>query len=146
MKSTNSRPSRIITLGWQQNIVVLLGVLIVLLAMGIALYPSLQIQYIQEFGIRPFEAEYGFRTGDVLVRRDGASPETTWGIVWVAPDGKFSALGIRAGDVPFAYHGGVVDMYAALQIAAGGEPSSFEVFNAAEASQGRAALRTINVP
>jgi hypothetical protein len=48
---------------------------------------------------------------------------------------------INEGDPP-----GVTDMYAALQQASSGEATSLQVFNAADAHLGAAALRPIDLP
>jgi hypothetical protein len=137
---------RLVTLGPAQLAVVTAGVFLVLTVAAVLVYPELYVQYIQRFGIREFEAHYGFRTGAVQVHFKDQQPETQWGIVWVAPDGAFARLGLRAADIPFAYHGGVTDMYGALKQASSGQPSSFQVYNASDAYLGRPALHDVNLP
>jgi hypothetical protein len=134
------------TAGSRQYAILAVGVLFALIVTGIVLYPDLYVRYIQEFGIKRFEAQYGFRTGQVAVRSSAPESQLVWGIVWVVPGGVFSRLGLRDGDIPFAYHGGMTDMYGALQQASSGEVSSFQVYNAADAHLGAAALRRINLP
>lgn len=138
--------TRLLTLGRRQLAVVAAGVSLVVVVAAVLLYPDLYIQYIRNFGIRQFEAQYAFRTGPVPVRSNSQQTETHWGIVWVAPEGAFARLGVRGGDIPFAYHGGVTDMYSALKRASLGGASSFQVYNAADAHLGRVALRDVNLP
>jgi hypothetical protein len=145
-QSQTRASTRLLRLGWAQFGVIAAAVAFVLGVGAVLLYPALHLRYIQEFGIRQFETQYEFRSGDVLVTPIGQQPRTEWGIVWVAPAGAFSRLGIRAGDVPFEYHGGIRDMYVALQKASEGEATSFQVYNAADAHLGRKALRDIHVP
>jgi len=137
---------KLLRLGWAHFGVMAASVALVLGVGAVLLYPPLYLRYIQEFGIRQFETQYEFRSGDVLVTRIWQQPRTEWGIVWVAPEGAFSRLGVRAGDIPFEYHGGITDMYVALQQASDGEASSFQVSNAADANLGRKALRDIHLP
>lgn len=137
---------KLLRLGWAQFGVMAAAVALVLVVGAVLLYPTLYLRCIQEFGIRQFETQYEFRSGDVLVTRIGQQPRTEWGIVWVAPASAFSRLGVRAGDIPFEYHGGIRDMYVALQQASEGEASSFQVYNAADAHLGRKALRDIHLP
>src|SRR5262245_18605587 len=140
------RRARLLTLGWPQLSVILACVIVVFGVASILLYPQLNTQYIRDFGIRQFEAEYGFRTGEVRVPPNGPSSRLEWGILWVAPAGAFGRLGVRVGDIPFEYHSGVRDMYAALKLASKGEASRFQVYNAADAHLGRKALRNIDLP
>jgi hypothetical protein len=137
---------KLVTVTWRHFAVVAVGLVVVMVVAGILLYPTLYVQYIQEFGIKRFEGQYGFRSGLVLVQSSTSQPERTWGIVSVVPGGTFSRLGVRDGDIPFEYHGGVTDMYAALQQASSRDATSFQVFNAADAHLGAAALRRINLP
>jgi hypothetical protein len=135
-----------LTLGSRQFAILAASLLMVFTTTGILTYPSLYTRYIQEFGIKHFEVQYGFRTGAVAVQSSASPMDSAWGVVWVAPDGLFAQLGVRAGDIPFAYHGGVKDMYVALQQASSGEASSFEVYNSGDAHLGRRALRRVNLP
>ena len=97
---------RLTTLGSPQLAVVGLGVLALLVLLGVMIYPSLNVEYITELGIRQFESQYSFRTGDVTVPASGSQPaRVEWGIVSVAADGGFGRIGVRSGDVPFEYHG-----------------------------------------
>ena len=53
----------------------------------------------------------GFQFGKVQVTRDGHSYESP-GIVMVNCDGTFARMGVRPGDMPFAFHGnGTAAMY-----------------------------------
>jgi len=141
------RLPRLATFGWPQLAIVVSGVVLVLITILILVYPSLYVEYIKQFGIRQFEARYSFETGNVRVPAWSGQPaHTEWGIVSVAPDGAFNRLGVRSGDIPFAYHGGVADMYYALQWAAAGHASSFQVSNASDRHLGRAGLRDVNLP
>jgi hypothetical protein len=142
---SRARP-RLLALGWPQLAVVGAGVVLILGVAAVFAYPELYLRYIQTVGIREFEAQYEFRSGDVLVKQVGQQTRTEWGIVWVAPAGTFARLGVRAGDIPFEYHGGVRDIYAALQQASVGKASSFQVYNSADAHLGRKALRDIRLP
>jgi hypothetical protein len=136
----------LLALGWPQLAVVVAGVVLILVVAAVFAYPELYVRYIQTVGIREFESQYEFRSGDVLVKQVGQPTRTEWGIVWVAPAGTFARLGLRAGDIPFEYHGGVRDIYIALQQASEGKASSFQVYNSADAHLGRKALREINLP
>jgi hypothetical protein len=137
---------RLLALGWPQLAVVVAGVVLILGVAAVFAYPELYVRYIQMVGIREFEAQYEFRSGDVLVKQVGQQTRTEWGIVWVAPAGTFARLGVRPGDIPFEYHGGVRDMYFALQQASVGEASSFQVYTAADSHLEQKALREIHLP
>ena len=138
---------RLTTLGAPHLAVVGLSVLVLIVLLGIMIYPSLYDEYIKQMGIQQFESQYSFRTGVVTVPAYRDQPaHTEWGIVSVSPEGRFHRLGVRAGDILFAYHGGVADMYNALQHAAQCGSSSFEVSNAADKYLGRKGLRIVNLP
>jgi len=136
----------LLRLGWAQLGVMAAAVALIVAVAAVLLYPPLYLRYIQAIGIRQFETQYEFRSGDVLVTSTGQQPRTEWGIVWVAPAGAFNRLGVRGGDIPFEYHGGMRDMYVALEQASAGEASSFQVYNAADVHLGRKAVRDIHLP
>jgi hypothetical protein len=60
------------------------------------------------------------------------SSGTYWecGITAVKPNGRFDRLGIRAGDIPFEYHGrGAILLHSALQEASRGNGAEIDVWN-----------------
>src|SRR5688572_22060284 len=81
--------SRLMALGWPQLAVLTAGVVLIFGVAAVLAYPELHLRYIQNIGIREFEAQYEFRTGDVLVNSTEQQTGTEWGIVWVAPAGTF---------------------------------------------------------
>jgi hypothetical protein len=119
---------------------------LVLALTGVVLYPALHVRYIQEFGIKPFETQYGFRTGVVSLQLSAGQPVSAWGIVWVAPDGPLARAGVRSGDIPSDNHGGLSVLYMALQQASSGRAATFHVHNAADAHLGAAAVRQVTLP
>ncbi len=96
--------------------------------------------------IKPFEVQHGFRAGPLAGGSHTSPTDSTWGAVWVASDGLFAQLGVRAGDIPIEYHGGVADTDAALEQASSGQPSSFQVYNSGDAQLGHKALRRVTLP
>jgi hypothetical protein len=121
-----SRPSRLKRLGWTE-FAVLAAILSVIAALSVmVLWPAVYANYIERFGIRRFESACGFRTGRVAVPELG---DHAWGVTWVAPDGECAALGLRAGDVPVEYHGGMFALYEALRAAEEGRAASIDVIN-----------------
>ena len=137
----------VIHLGWSQLAVVTSGVGTVLMVVGIAFMPQLEELYVREFLLPRMADRYGFRIGMLQVSHDGHSC-ASHGIVSVRPDGAMARLGVRAADIPFAFHGnGAAAMYHALMAGERGQPAEFDVVNAADwsAGQGRSAFRTIRV-
>ena len=103
--------------------------------------------YAREFFLPRISERYGFQFGMVQVSRDGYSYRSP-GIVSVSPDGAFARMGVRPGDMPFAYHGnGATTIYHALMAGDRGHIAEFDVVNAADWSAGRdtSTFRTIRV-
>ena len=137
----------LIRLGWSQFAVVAGGLGGVLVVLWIAFMPSVEEFYTREFLVPPLADRYGFEFGSVQVTRDGHSYECP-GIVAVKPDGPFARMGVRSGDMPFAFHGnGTAAMYHALMAGERGRITDFDVVNAADWSAGRfrSTFRTIRV-
>ena len=66
----------------------------------------------------------------------------------VNPDGTFAQMGVRPGDMPFAFHGNdTAAMFHALMRGERGQIAEFDVVNAADWSAGhdKSAFRTIRV-
>jgi hypothetical protein len=125
--------------------VVASGLGAVLLVVWIAFMPSIEEFYVREFLLPRIADRYGFQLGMVQVSRVGHSYESP-GIVNVRPDGAFARMGVRPGDMPFAFHGnGAATMYHALMAGERGQIAEFDVVNAADWSAGRdkSAFRTI---
>lgn len=144
--SRQPRPTGLTRLGWLQLAVVYAGVVAVVLVVGITFRGEWYDLYVSRVAIRDFENVYGFKTGTVTVHAGNLSYER-WGIVSVAADGEFAALGVRDGDLPFRLGGhstSAIVLYEALEDASTGRASWFEVINAADAA--RPVPRTINVP
>jgi hypothetical protein len=135
-----------LTLGMLQFAILTVCMVLALALTAVVLYPALHVRYIQEFGIKPFETKYVFRAGVVSLRASAGQPVSTWGIVWVAPDGPFARVGVRSGDVPSEAHGGLNALYVALQQASSGRAAVFHVRNAADAHLGAAAIRQVTLP
>lgn len=144
---TNARRRLVpLTLGIGQLAIMVVSLVVVSAVAGIVAYPAVYVRYIQDYGLKPFEARYGFRTGAVAPILSASQVESTWGVVWVEPDGLFAQLGVRTGDIPFDYHGGPIAMYGALRLASSGEASAFQVYNSNDAHLGHSALRWVNLP
>jgi hypothetical protein len=136
-----------IRLGSSELAIVGSGVGTVLAVLWIAFMPQLEELYVRDSVLPRIADRYGFQFGMVQVRRDGESYLSP-GIVSVSPDGAFARMGVRAGDLPFAFHGnGAATMNHALLAAEHGRTTEFEVVNADDWSAGRdrAAFRTIRV-
>ena len=144
-KNAHRRPLPL-TLGTGQLAIMVVGLVVVIAVAGIVAYPAVNVRYIQDYGLKPFEARYGFRTGAVAPILSASQVESTWGVVWVEPNGLFAQVGVRTGDVPFDYHGGVIAMFEALRRASSGEASAFQVYNSNDAHLGHSALRWVNLP
>lgn len=137
----------VIRLGWSQFAVLASGLGALLLVVWIAFMPQLEELYAREFLLPRIADRYGFQFGTVHVSRDGHSYVSP-GVVSVHPDGAFARMGVRPGDMPFAFHGnGAATMYHALMAGERGETAEFDVVNAADwsAGQDRSAFRTIRV-
>ena len=108
---------------------------------------SWQEFYVREFAIHRFQDRYGFRAGQVSFRCGNTAFEST-GISAVTPDGEFARMGVRAGDVPFEYHGhGFMAMYDSLVATERGHFSAFSVVNGktCDAAVSREEVRRIAV-
>ena len=137
----------LIRLGWSQFAVVAGGLGGVLVVLWIAFMPNVEEFYTREFLVPRLADRYGFEFGTVQVMRDGHSYESP-GIVAVKPEGPFARMGVRSGDMPFAFHrNGTAAMYHALMAGERGTIGEFDVVNAADWSAGRdkSAFRTIRV-
>ena len=137
----------LIQLGWSQFAVVVGGLGGVLAALWIACMSGVEEIYAREFLVPRLADRYGFQFGLVQVTRDGHSYESP-GFVTVKPEGVLARMGVRSGDVPFAFHGnGAVTRYNALMASERGEVAHFDVVNASDWSAGRddSAYRTIRV-
>jgi len=141
-------PRRLVplTLGSGQLAIMVVSLVVVIAVAGIVAYPAVYVRYIQDYGLKPFEARYGFRTGAVAPILSASEVESAWGVVWVEPNGLFAQVGVRTGDIPFDYHGGVIAMYEALRRASSGEASAFQVYNSNDSHFGHSALRLVNLP
>lgn len=118
-----------------------------LLVVWILFMPEVEEFYTREFLLPQIADRYGFSFGMVQVSRDGRSYMSP-GIVSVTPGGAFARMGVRPGDMPFAFHGnGAASMYSALIVAERGQIADFDVVNAEDWSAGRdrQAFRTIRV-
>ena len=101
-------------MGWSQFAVVASGLGGVLMVLWIAFMPNVEEFYVREFLVPRIADRYGFQFGMVQVTRDGQSHESP-GIVMVNPGGAFARMGVRPGDMPFAFHrNGTAAMYHAL--------------------------------
>ncbi len=137
----------LIRLGWSQFTVVAGGLAGVLIVLWIAFMPNMEEFYTREFFVPRIADRYGFQFGMVHVTREGHSYESP-GIVTVQPEGAFARMGVRPGDMPFAFHGnGAATMYHALMEGERGRTAEFDVVNAEDWSAGRErqAFRTIRV-
>jgi hypothetical protein len=124
------------------------GIATVALVWWILLMPTLQEQYVREFGLPRIAEQWGFEFGMVTFCRDDFC-DTLPGFVSVKPDGELARLGVRRRDVLFERHGhGSSDLYFALKASERGEVGEFDLFNADDwsAQKGVPTLRTIRVP
>lgn len=139
------RPDQLLRLGAAQFAVLLAGLVTVALTFGITCSYDLYDTYAR-VAVRQFEQQYGFRTGTVLVPDESGNLRESWGIAVVVSGGLFERLGVRPGDRPFGYHCcGWVYLHDALSMASRGEPTEFEVVNAAGKSAGPEAVRLITM-
>jgi hypothetical protein len=100
------RHEHLICLGSAQLAVVVVGLATVAAVCSVLLQPAWAEFYLHEVTIPRLEQQYGFKVGNVpLKRSEGMFHE--WGIVSVNPAGPLAEIGVRAGDVPIAHHGGM---------------------------------------
>ena len=117
------------------------------MVLWIAFMPNVEEFYTREFLVPRIADRYGFQFGMVQITRDGRSYMSPC-VVTVSPTGAFARLGVRPGDMPFAFHGnGVAAMYHALMAGKRLRTAEFDVVSAEDWSAGRdrQAFRTIRV-
>lgn len=136
--------SQSIQLGVPQLAVVLSGVLTVAIIFW-ALSPyQWEDLYYRDVVIPRMQESHGFGWGVVTLRCRGTPVHTSHGVVSVLPGGRLSRLGIRAGDVPWAHHGGgYTALHYAIQAAEQGHFSDVDVVNAQDCSEGKEQFRTV---
>lgn len=113
----------------------------------IAFMPQWEELYLSQVVLPQLERRYEFQRATVRFMRDGSGWEST-GIVGVVPGSELARLGVRDGDVPYAYHGGGWTYFAhALAAYERNRPAEFDVVHAQDwsAGRGREAARTIRV-
>jgi hypothetical protein len=118
----------LIRLSWRQFVVILAVAAALAMIIGMVLAPELQERHACH-ALKQFEREFGFESGTIVV---SDSSGTYWecGITAVQPNGRFDRLGVRAGDIPFEYHGrGAVLLHYELQEASRGHGSEIDVWN-----------------
>lgn len=119
---TSQRTSEPIRAGWGQYVVVLAVLATIFVVATIVLWPLPYAFAVEHFVLPEYHAAFGFRGGSVPVA--GA---TSYAIVEVTPGGALHRAGVRSGDMPVEYHGGLWAFYGALQAAAAGQPAEFMV-------------------
>lgn len=133
----------LIRLSWRHFVVIMAVCSALAAVVGIMFASDLHDRYAR-LAVKQFEREFGFESGIVLVSESGGI-YPPWGITAVTPNGKFDRFGLRAGDIPFAYHGNnAALLYGILLDASRGMPAEIEVYNAQDA--GNRALRRITIP
>ena len=130
-------------LGSSQFVVLVAGLLGIACVFGIVFAPQLNELHAR-LKVQQFEQRFGFTTGPVLVPNGAGGHLELWGIAAVAAGGSFDLIGVRAGDVPFEYHGhAAARLLDALRRASAGERGDFEVGNAADWMRPGQSLRHI---
>ncbi len=99
---------------------------LVLLIITIQMWPAIDAFTVERFFLPQYESILGFRGGRVSLRTAGES-YSMYALIEVEPGGVLSRAGARAGDVPFAPHGGVWSFYHAVRRVTSGEEARFEV-------------------
>lgn len=100
----------------------LLGLLVITVLFVI--WPWLHGMVIQRLVLPGYEKEFGFHGGMI---RPSDTDYSVYGIASVVPGGRLERAGVRAGDIPAAYGGGMWDFYYALTEASEGREGTFSV-------------------
>jgi len=126
----------LIRLSWRDFVVIVAVATSLAAIFAVLLAPDLEDRYARR-AVKQFEPEFGFETGIITVS-DPTGKYATWGITAVTPGGRLDRLGLRAGDVPFDYHGRAATwLYDALREASQGKSAEIEVYNVHEVASAR---------
>jgi membrane-associated protease RseP (regulator of RpoE activity) len=110
---------------WARAVIVFAGLSIAVVAVLVAIWPMPYDWATENVVLPRYEATFGFRGGRVRTSSD--SDSTIYAIVEVVPGGPLALAGVKPGDIPVEYHGGVMAFLGALQQASGGHEGHFEV-------------------
>jgi hypothetical protein len=133
---------RRLTLGDGQFAVLFAGIVTVLVVCWVTFMPTWEYLYLREIAIPKLEEEYGFVGGTVAFRHANGTFEE-WGILRLTPGSRLAELGVRPGDVPTAYHGGMAAMHYALRAAEQKQFAAFDVINPDDWNVGRKVMRAV---
>jgi len=111
---------------WLRYVVLLVGVGLALVTSVWVVWPWPYYFAVERFMLPKYEDRLGFRGGRVTVTW-GQEPFTVYGFVSVQSGGVMARAGVKAGDIPVEYHGGVGAFYYALQQFDSGDRGEFDV-------------------
>lgn len=85
------------------------GLALIAVLGAIVIWPTLSREYLRRVAIPRHGESFGFTFGPI-----GDTTQRQWGFTHVMPGGALERAGVRAGDVPFEYHGGEAALYTVL--------------------------------
>lgn len=135
-----------IRLGASQLAVVLSGLTTVAVVMWMTAGYEWEDLYYRDVVIPRMQESHGFAWGALSVECPGMAPYTDHGVIDVVPGGRFSRLGLRAGDVPWERHGHAYTvLHFALASTEQGHFTDLDVVNAHDCRRGAERFRTISL-
>lgn len=111
---------------WARYIVLLAGIALIVPIALFSIWPWPYAYVVEQFILPQYEEVFGFKGGPLSV---GDGGPTIYGIVQVTPGGRLATAGVRPGDIPVEYHGGLWAFYGALRAAEAGRTGEFMVIS-----------------
>jgi hypothetical protein len=126
LKTARDTPLQEIRAAWFRYLVLLVGVGLAVVSAVWVMWPRPYYFALERFILPQYEGRLGFQGGRVPVTW-GQGSFTVYGFVAVQTGGVLAGAGVKPGDIPVEYHGGVGAFYSALQDFDSGESGQFDV-------------------
>ena len=130
---------------WFRYVILLAGLGLVFLVGTLVAWPWPYGLAVEGLILPQYETRLGFHGGRVPVTTGGVS-YTIYALVTVEPGGIMARAGVRAGDIPVEYHGGLWAFYSAVQDRESGKQGHFDVLAQADWSDWSKRQRIVLVP
>ena len=117
-------PGDVIKAAWTRYAIVSTGLVLLVITILLIIWPWPYALVVQRMLLPAHEQEFGFHGGMI---RPPDSEYSVYGIASVVPGGRLDRAGVKAGDIPVEYHGGMWSFYYALEDAAEGREGRFTV-------------------
>ena len=117
-------PRDAIRAAWTRYAVVSTGLALLVITILFIVWPWPYAIVVRRILLPSYEQEFGFHGGMI---RPPDSEYSVYGIASVVPGGWLDRAGVKAGDIPVEYHGGMWSLYYALEEAAEGREAEFAV-------------------